>query len=223
MQLGGRALHKLTKGQTKWNTHPCLRPVLRRCAVERTFSALPRCRGEPRWHPPSPSRSHHYSPTLLLRGTRNARMARDALRAHRRRRHGTTTAFGSTGEAAIGQRAPRREQTMEGSLQPHSKTWHDAGAAEGWLGSMVEQAIHFNDGDVYERTMGVWSRLAGELFLDWLNPRPGMRWIDVGCGSGAFTELLVQRCAPAETQGIDPSEAQARSRTHQAGGARWRS
>jgi len=73
---------------------------------------------------------------------------------------------------------------------------------------MVEQAIHFNDGDVYERTMGVWSRLAGELFLDWLNPRPGMRWIDVGCGSGAFTELLVQRCAPAETQGIDPSEAQ---------------
>ena len=56
--------------------------------------------------------------------------------------------------------------------------------------------------------MGVWSRLAGELFLDWLNPRPGLRWIDVGCGSGAFTELLVQRCAPAETQGIDPSEAQ---------------
>ena len=73
---------------------------------------------------------------------------------------------------------------------------------------MVEQAIHFNDGDVYERTMGVWSRLAGELFLDWLNPRPGMRWIDVGCGSGAFTELLVQRCTPAEALGIDPSEAQ---------------
>jgi trans-aconitate methyltransferase len=73
---------------------------------------------------------------------------------------------------------------------------------------MVEQAIHFNDGDVYERTMGVWSRLAGELFLDWLKPRPGIRWIDVGCGSGAFTELLVQRCAPAGTQGIDPSEAQ---------------
>jgi ubiquinone/menaquinone biosynthesis C-methylase UbiE len=88
---------------------------------------------------------------------------------------------------------------------------------------MVEQAIHFDDGDVYERTMGVWSRLAGALFLDWLNPRPGMRWIDVGCGSGAFTELLVQRCAPAETQGIDPSEAQARFRTHQAGGARGRS
>ena len=30
----------------------------------------------------------------------------------------------------------------------------------------------------------------------------------VTCGSGAFTELLAQRCAPAEIQGIDPSEAQ---------------
>ena len=35
-----------------------------------------------------------------------------------------------------------------------------------------------------------------------------MRWIDIGCGSGAFTELLVERCAPAEVQGIDSSEAQ---------------
>ena len=69
---------------------------------------------------------------------------------------------------------------------------------------MVEQAIHFNDGNVCERTMGVWSRLAGEFFLDWLRPRPGMQWLDVGCGSGALTELLVQRCAPAETQGIEP-------------------
>src|SRR5215211_1878842 len=56
--------------------------------------------------------------------------------------------------------------------------------------------------------MGAWSRIAGEIFLDWLAPPPGLRWIDIGCGSGAFTELLVERCAPAEVQGIDPSEAQ---------------
>ena len=56
--------------------------------------------------------------------------------------------------------------------------------------------------------MGSWSRLAGEVFLDWLAPPPGLRWIDVGCGNGAFTELLVERCAPAEVQGIDPSEGQ---------------
>ena len=55
----------------------------------------------------------------------------------------------------------------------------------------------------------------GAIFLDWLAPRSGLRWIDVGCGNGAFTELIVERCAPTEVQGIDPSEAQlafARSR-----------
>ncbi len=34
--------------------------------------------------------------------------------------------------------------------------------------------------------MGAWSRLAGEIFLDWLAPRSGLRWIDIGCGNGAF-------------------------------------
>jgi SAM-dependent methyltransferase len=73
---------------------------------------------------------------------------------------------------------------------------------------MAEPQIRFNDGAAYERMMGVWSRLAGEIFLDWLAPRPGLRWIDVGCGNGAFTELIVERCAPAEVQGIDPSDGQ---------------
>ena len=73
---------------------------------------------------------------------------------------------------------------------------------------MSEPQIRFDDGAAYERMMGVWSRLAGDIFLDWLAPRSGLRWIDVGCGNGAFTELLVERCAPAEVQGIDPSEGQ---------------
>ena len=81
---------------------------------------------------------------------------------------------------------------------------------------MVEQKIRFDDGAAYEQTMGIWSRLVGEIFLDWLAPPSGLRWIDVGCGNGAFTQLLVERCAPAEVQGIDPSEGQlafARSRS----------
>lgn len=73
---------------------------------------------------------------------------------------------------------------------------------------MAQQAIRFDDGEAYERAMGMWSQLAGQVFLDWLAPAPNQRWIDVGCGNGAFTELLVQRCAPVEMQGIDPSEAQ---------------
>ena len=73
---------------------------------------------------------------------------------------------------------------------------------------MVERTIRFDDGAAYERMMGVWSQLAGNIFLDWLAMPSGLRWIDVGCGNGAFTELLVRRCAPTEVQGIDPSEGQ---------------
>ena len=73
---------------------------------------------------------------------------------------------------------------------------------------MAEQAIRFDDGAAYERLMGIWSRMAGDIFLDWLAPAPGLRWLDVGCGNGAFTERIVERCAPAEVQGIDPSEGQ---------------
>ncbi len=73
---------------------------------------------------------------------------------------------------------------------------------------MADQQIRFEDGAAYERMMGSWSRLVGDVFLDWLAPRPGLRWIDIGCGSGAFTERLIERCAPAEVQAIDPSEGQ---------------
>ena len=73
---------------------------------------------------------------------------------------------------------------------------------------MAEPQIRYDDGAVYERYMGSWSRPAGEMFFDWLAPSPHLRWIDVGCGNGAVTELLIDRYAPTEVQGIDPSEAQ---------------
>ncbi len=73
---------------------------------------------------------------------------------------------------------------------------------------MDETQIRFDDGAAYEDFMGVWSRLAGDAFLRWLVPPAGWRWLDVGCGNGAFTEMLVQRCAPADVHGIDPSEGQ---------------
>jgi SAM-dependent methyltransferase len=73
---------------------------------------------------------------------------------------------------------------------------------------MADLQIRFDDGEAYEDFMGQWSLLAGNAFLDWLHPTPGMRWADVGCGNGAFTELLVERAAVRHVQGIDPSEAQ---------------
>lgn len=73
---------------------------------------------------------------------------------------------------------------------------------------MPERKITFDDGAAYERMMGTWSRIAGETFLDWLAPAKGLAWVDVGCGNGAFTESIAQRCAPAQIKGIDPSAGQ---------------
>jgi len=80
---------------------------------------------------------------------------------------------------------------------------------------MPPEQIKFDDGAAYERYMGVWSQRVGEAFLSWLAPSQNLRWLDVGCGNGAFTEMILQRCSPSAVAGIDPSEAQlafARSR-----------
>ena len=74
--------------------------------------------------------------------------------------------------------------------------------------AMNQPQIRFDDGAAYEGFMGTWSRLAGHEFLSWLAPPKGARWADVGCGNGAFTELLLERCAPVRVKGIDPSEGQ---------------
>jgi ubiquinone/menaquinone biosynthesis C-methylase UbiE len=73
---------------------------------------------------------------------------------------------------------------------------------------MSEDLNFFTDGAAYERLMGRWTVRVGEVFLDWLAPPKGLRWLDVGCGNGAFTELLIARAAPAGVEGIDPSESQ---------------
>ncbi len=84
--------------------------------------------------------------------------------------------------------------------------------------------FRFDDGASYEAYMGTWSRLAGDVFVRWLAPDDGWRWVDVGCGNGAFTEMLFDRCGAREVDGIDPSDGQlAYARTRLAGrSARFR-
>jgi SAM-dependent methyltransferase len=82
------------------------------------------------------------------------------------------------------------------------------GPGEGQGTEMSQASDLFTDGEAYERLMGRWSRLAGEIFLDWIDIPANVRWLDVGCGNGAFTEALIARCSPGEVIGVDPSEAQ---------------
>ncbi len=72
----------------------------------------------------------------------------------------------------------------------------------------MEPGKVFDDGSAYEAMMGDWSRRVGTVFLDWIGPDRGLTWLDVGCGSGAFSALLAERCAPAAIHGVDPSEPQ---------------
>src|SRR4026208_1673824 len=73
---------------------------------------------------------------------------------------------------------------------------------------MSVPTIKFDDGAVYERMMGKRSGRAGHAFGDWVPPPPDVRWVDIGCGNGALTQLLVERCAPITVEGVDPSEGQ---------------
>lgn len=73
---------------------------------------------------------------------------------------------------------------------------------------MAEVKIIFDAADDYERFMGRWSRAIGEKFLVWLDAPANAQWLDVGCGTGAFSELILKRCAPKSLAGIDPSPEQ---------------
>ncbi len=73
---------------------------------------------------------------------------------------------------------------------------------------MPEVKVAFDDAAAYERVMGRWSGAVGARFLDWLAPTSGLRWLDVGCGAGAFTELVLKRCSPGSIVGVDPAAAQ---------------
>jgi len=57
----------------------------------------------------------------------------------------------------------------------------------------------------YEAYMGRWSRPVAKAALDWLGAPPGLTWLDVGCGTGALTEVILEAADPSEILGVDPS------------------
>jgi SAM-dependent methyltransferase len=66
----------------------------------------------------------------------------------------------------------------------------------------------FTDGVAYERLMGRWSRRVGDVFINWLKAPKDRQWLDVGCGTGVFTEQAILRCSPASVVGLDSSAEQ---------------
>ena len=61
-------------------------------------------------------------------------------------------------------------------------------------------------GDHYEPYIGRWSCLVAHEFLKWLAIPAGSQWLDVGCGTGALSQTILQFAEPAKIKGIDRSE-----------------
>lgn len=73
---------------------------------------------------------------------------------------------------------------------------------------MTDVAHSFDDSAAYERFIGHWGRAAGAVFLDWVAPPTGARWLDIGCGTGLFTELILDTQSPAAVFAVDQAEGQ---------------
>jgi SAM-dependent methyltransferase len=60
-------------------------------------------------------------------------------------------------------------------------------------------------GDAYEPYIGRWSRAVARQFLPWLGLPPGGRWLDVGSGTGALSEVILEVTSPSDVTGVDQS------------------
>lgn len=61
------------------------------------------------------------------------------------------------------------------------------------------------DGAAYEAYVGRWSRLVARDFVRLLALPPGLRWLDVGCGTGALTAAVLAGADPAHVAGVHPA------------------
>lgn len=60
-------------------------------------------------------------------------------------------------------------------------------------------------GDLYEPYVGRWSRLVAREFLGGLAVPAEADWLDVGCGTGALTQTILQHASPKAVTGVDAS------------------
>lgn len=90
---------------------------------------------------------------------------------------------------------------------PYVAVWRTVhGLIEGSRMGESEQHDAWSAGSSYDEYMGRWSRRVAESFVDQLSVEPGRDWVDVGCGTGALTAAVLERCEPGSVLGVDPSD-----------------
>ena len=70
----------------------------------------------------------------------------------------------------------------------------------------VSTGDRWASGAAYEGYIGRWCRLVAPEFVDWLAQPAGIRWLDVGCGTGILTRTILDRSDPTSVVGVDPSQ-----------------
>ncbi len=70
----------------------------------------------------------------------------------------------------------------------------------------IERKDAWASGEAYEPYVGRWSRLVARHFLAWLNVPPGGDWLDIGCGTGALCQQILDHASPRRVTGVDPSD-----------------
>ena len=63
----------------------------------------------------------------------------------------------------------------------------------------------FSSADAYERHVGRYGRHLATALVELAGVRPGMRALDVGCGTGALAAVLADRLGLDRVRGADPS------------------
>jgi SAM-dependent methyltransferase len=67
----------------------------------------------------------------------------------------------------------------------------------------LQPADNWGIGDAYEPYVGRWSRLVMRELLAWLKLPGDLQWLDVGCGTGALSSVILQHAAPQRVVGAD--------------------
>lgn len=59
----------------------------------------------------------------------------------------------------------------------------------------------------YELYVGRWSNLISLDFIQWLDAKSELQWLEIGCGTGALTKVIAEKCSPAYVLAMDKSDS----------------
>ncbi len=69
------------------------------------------------------------------------------------------------------------------------------GAADNWANGAIIRGICWKMEQIVARE-----------FLTWLALPPDRRWLDIGCGTGALSDIILHDASPKSVAGLDSSE-----------------